>query len=607
MEIYYYILLEAILSFILALIILFFYVRKGTNPLVILLTLFTWFLNFFMVILLPYDICLTNKLKTNPNLTDSEQTTSLIIKICYNVIYWLIFFFSWVLIPLLKQYESSGEFTKWDKFIHSIRSNLILYGAMLITCIILFIWAYVKFKEDQLSFFIKNIFNFNYIIGLSLVLLLLSYSLIKLPINIYENINYGKAIQYYEYTAKNINDKLTVVKLELEESAYLLLSTIEDSKMLQELKEDNFLNDNKINKKTSNKNSVFKYEKYMKEKFDYLYKNSKVFDIEIKRNSFGSNKEPLRDIKKLVELNKKIINAEWDDLRLQCQIKSLYSNWCLLKTIIVVGKKRKYLTNTKYTQIGNDKMEKIGSEKSDESFITLNNISNFKVWYFLKLRKCFIFLLTIILFIFGGIIFISEISIPFKFNLSLFGLLIGSVTNVMILHIVLFVQIIYLFVMSMYTLFKLKISGFYGMYSHRQTDAVSLMFFSDNLCRVVFPLCLNVIMMINHGESKNKTILENNFSINMQNKVFNVFNNFSPLILVLCLLINGCNVFTKLGKCFGLNNFYIESQKRDEDIKEGNELLMNLNKKNMGQLISSVDLQEGTSINSSINIDYNRM
>ena len=607
MEIYYYILLEAILSFILALIILFFYVRKGTNPLVILLTLFTWFLNFFMVILLPYDICLTNKLKTNPNLTDSEQTTSLIIKICYNVIYWLIFFFSWVLIPLLKQYESSGEFTKWDKFIHSIRSNLILYGAMLITCIILFIWAYVKFKEDQLSFFIKNIFNFNYIIGLSLVLLLLSYSLIKLPINIYENINYGKAIQYYEYTAKNINDKLTVVKLELEESAYLLLSTIEDSKMLQELKEDNFLNDNKINKKTSNKNSVFKYEKYMKEKFDYLYKNSKVFDIEIKWNSFGSNKEPLRDIKKLVELNKKIINAEWDDLRLQCQIKSLYSNWCLLKTIIVVGKKRKYLTNTKYTQIGNDKMEKIGSEKSDESFITLNNISNFKVWYFLKLRKCFIFLLTIILFIFGGIIFISEISVPFKFNLSLFGLLIGSVTNVMILHIVLFVQIIYLFVMSMYTLFKLKISGFYGMYSHRQTDAVSLMFFSDNLCRVVFPLCLNVIMMINHGESKNKTILENNFSINMQNKVFNVFNNFSPLILVLCLLINGCNVFTKLGKCFGLNNFYIESQKRDEDIKEGNELLMNLNKKNMGQLISSVDLQEGTSINSSINIDYNRM
>ena len=607
MEIYFYILIEAILSFILALIILFFYVRKGTNPLVILLTLFTWFLNFFMVILLPYDICLTNKLKTNPNLTDSEQTTSLIIKICYNVIYWLIFFISWVFLPLLNKYESSGEFTKWDKFIYSIRSNLILYGAMLITCIILFIWAYVKLKEDQLSFFIKNIFNFNYIIGLSIVLLLLSYSLIKLPINIYEKINYEKTIQYYEYTAKNINDKLTVVKLELEENAYLLLSTIEDSKMLQELKEDDFLNENKINKKTSNKNSVFKYDKYMKEKFDYLYKNSKVFDLEIKRNSFGSNKEPIRDIKKLAELNKKIKNAEWNDLRLQCQIKSLYSNWCLLKTIIIVGKKRKYLTNSKYTEIGNDKIDQNRNEKSDESFITLNNISNFKVWYFLKLRKCFIFLLTVILFIFGGIIFISEISIPFKFNLSLFGLLIGSVTNVMILHIVLFVQIIYLFVMSMYTLFKLKISGFYGMYNHRQTDAVSLMFFSDNLCRVVFPLCLNVIMMINHGENKNKTILENNFSINMQNKVFNYFNNFSPLILVLCLLINGCNVFTKLGKCFGLNNFYIESQKRDEDIKEGNEFLMNLNKKNMGQLISSIDLQEGNSINSSINIDYNRM
>ena len=161
--------------------------------------------------------------------------------------------------------------------------------------------------------------------------------------------------------------------------------------------------------------------------------------------------------------------------------------------------------------------------------------------------------------------------------------------------------------MSMYTLFKLKISGFFGMYSHRQTDAVSLMFFSNNLCRIVFPLCLNVIMMINHGDNENKTILENSFSVNMQNKIFNTFNNFSPLILILCLLINGFNVFTRLGKCFGLDNFYIESQRRDDHIEEGHDFLMNLNKKHMGKLISSIDLQEGNSTKSSINIDFSKV
>ena len=600
MEIYSYIFLEALLCLILATIIIYFYVRKGTNPIVVLSAIFTWFLNFFMVGLLPYDICLTNKLKTNPVLTESEMTTSQIIKLFYKLIYWLIFFCSWILLPILKKYESCGEFTKWDKFIHSVRSNLILYGILLLICIILFIWAYIKLEQDQLSFFRNNIYNFNYIYGLSIVLLLLSYSLIKLPLKIYEKINYLKTIQYYEYSAKNINDKLTVVKTDLEENGYLLLSTIEDSNVVQEMKDDNILADTKKSK------SVFNYQKYMKEKFDYLYRNSKVFDIEIKKNSFGSKEEPIRDPKKLVQLNKKIINGEWDNLRLQCQIQKLYSKWCLLKSILILGKKNKYIS-TKYSKIGQDKSEGIGIDKSDESFITLRNISSFKVWYYLKIRKTLIFLLTIILFAFGGIIFISEITISLSINLSLFGFLIKSVTNVLILHLVLFVQIIYLFGMSMYTLFKLKISGYYGMYSHRQTDSASLMFFSENLCSIIFPLCLNVIMMVNPGKNKEKTILENIFGIDVRNKVFLIFNNFSPLILILFLLINGFNVFTRLGKCFGIDDFDIVSEKRDNDIEEGHELLMNLNRKNMGQLISNTDLQPENSVNSSVNIDFNKI
>ena len=600
MEIYSYIFLEALLCLILATIIIYFYVRKGTNPIVVLSAIFTWFLNFFMVGLLPYDICLTNKLKTNPVLTESDMTTSQIIKLFYKLIYWLIFFCSWILLPILKKYESSGEFTKWDKFIYSIRSNLILYGILLLICIILFIWAYIKLEQDQLSFFRNNIYNFNYIYGLSIVLLLLSYSLIKLPLKIYEKINYLKTIQYYEYSAKNINDKLTVVKTDLEENGYLLLSTIEDSNVVQEMKDDNILADTKKSK------SVFNYQKYMKEKFDYLYRNSKVFDIEIKKNSFGSKEEPIRDPKKLVQLNKKIINGEWDNLRLQCQIQKLYSKWCLLKSILILGKKNKYIS-TKYSKIGQDKSEGIGIDKSDESFITLRNISSFKVWYYLKIRKALIFLLTIILFAFGGIIFISEITISLSINLSLFGFLIKSVTNVLILHLVLFVQIIYLFGMSMYTLFKLKISGYYGMYSHRQTDSASLMFFSENLCSIIFPLCLNVIMMVNPGKNKEKTILENIFGIDVRNKVFLIFNNFSPLILILFLLINGFNVFTRLGKCFGIDDFDIVSEKRDNDIEEGHELLMNLNRKNMGQLISNTDLQPENSVNSSVNIDFNKI
>ena len=604
MEIYNYILLEAFLSLIIATIIILSYVRKGTNKLVTLISIITWFFDFYMVILLPYDICITNKQKRNKDLTKAEEKMSEIIKISYQLTYWLTFFLTWLIIPLLKSYESSGEFTAWDKFKYSMKSNLILYSAELFICLILLIWAFFKLKKETFSFFIKNIYNFNYVLGLSIMLLLLSYSLIKLPKKIYEKINYENTIQYYEYSAKNINDKLSVVKMDLEENGHQLLVTMEDSKIMQEMKDDNILNDNKI--KLNNDKSIFQYQSYMKEKFDYLYQNSKVFNIEIKNNSFGSQQEPIRDKKKLVLLFKKIMKEEWDNLRLQCQIQRIYAKWSTLKSILILGEKNKYITNSKYSKIGKEKSEKIIYEKPDESFITLNNISSFKIWYYLKPRKIFIFILTIILFLFGGIIFISEISISLPWNLSFFSLLIRSVTNVLILHFVLFIQIIYLLGMSMYTLLRLKISGYYGMYPNNQTDGISLMYFIDNINRIIFPLCLNVIMMVNKGKDSTKTILESIFGINMQNKVFVIFNNYSPLILILCVLFNGFNVFLKLGKCFGIDNFYIESQKRDDDIEEGYNLLMDINKKSMGKLMNNTTvIKDGNnSANSSINIDF---
>ena len=61
MEKYIYIFIEAIICLLLAALILLYYVRKGTNLVVKYIAMFAWFLNFFMVVLLPYDICLTNK------------------------------------------------------------------------------------------------------------------------------------------------------------------------------------------------------------------------------------------------------------------------------------------------------------------------------------------------------------------------------------------------------------------------------------------------------------------------------------------------------------------------------------------------------------------
>ena len=612
METYIYIFIEAILCLLIAQLILLYYVRKGINPVVKYLTTFTWFLNFFMVVLLPYDIRLTNKAKTNESLSNDDKITIIIIKISYNIIYWVIFICNWIIFPFLKKYEDSGEFTKMDKIKYSIKSNLIRYIILLLILIILFTWAYTRLEEEQFSFFTKNIFNFNYIYRLSLVLILLSYSLIKFPINVYETIDHNYTIQYCEYMAKDIDEKLSLVKSDLKENGNILLTTIEHSEIVQEMTDDDLYSNEKKFKKIEKQNKlIILYESHLKEQFDYLCRNSKILGIELKTNSLGTNQEPIKDKKKLVKLNKNIINGILDDLRLQCQMQSIYYNWCLLKTIIIQGRSNNYI-KIDSNDIGQGKNEKIlydnnKHETLEESFIPLNGVSFIKTLYYLKIRKYLFFVLTIILFLSAGIVIISEISISLPINLSVFSFLISSVTNVFILHLILFIPIIYLLVLSMYTFFKLKIAGFYGMYSNRQTDAVSLIFFTRNISRIIIPLCLNVILMVNHGDNVNKTILENNFKINVQNKIFNMFNKFSPIILILFLLIHGFNIFNKLAKCFGLDNFYIHNEKRDNVIEEGFEILIGLNKKYMGQPFTVPSLEDDNkNIKSSINIDFNR-
>lgn len=612
MEKYIYIFIEAIICLLLAALILLYYVRKGTNLVVKYIAMFAWFLNFFMVVLLPYDICLTNKVKTNEILTNDDQTTIIIIKISYNIIYWVIFICNWIIFPFLKKYEDSGEFTKMDKIKYSIKRNLIRYIILLLILIALFTWAYTKLEEEQFSFFTKNIFNFNYIYRLSLVLILLSYSLIKFPINVYETINHNYTIQYYEYMAKNIDEKLSLVKGDLKENGNILLATIEHSEIVQEMTDDGLYSDEKKFKKIEKQNKLLiSYEDHLKEQFDYLFRNSKILGIDLKKNSLATNQEPIKDKKKLVKLNKNIINGILDDLRLQCQMQSIYYNWCFLKTILIQGKSHNYI-KIDSNDISQGKEEKILYENNkheilEESFIPLNGVSFIKTLYYLKIRKYLFFILTIILFLSAGIVIISEISISLPINLSVFSFLISSVTNVFILHLILFFPIIYLLILSMYTFFQLKISGFYGMYGNRQTDAVSLIFFTRNISRIIIPLCLNVILMVNHGDNINKTILENNFKINVQNTIFNMFNKFSPIILILFLLVHGFNIFNKLAKCFGLDNFYIHSEKRDNDIEEGFEILMGLNKKYMGQPFTVPSLEDDNkNIKSSINIDFNR-
>jgi len=162
------------------------------------------------------------------------------------------------------------------------------------------------------------------------------------------------------------------------------------------------------------------------------------------------------------------------------------------------------------------------------------------------------------------------------------------------LHFFIMIPIIFLFVMSIYSLFKLKISGYFYMYKNRQTDSVSLMFFSTNLCRISYSICLSFILTIKDAFEQRTTKIQEILGLNETNNSKNEENiltiffeifRFSPLFLGVCALILILKIPQRIAKLRGKSIFQLESNESMEEIKEGHDYYMEINEKYQGELI----------------------
>ena len=247
-QINFYLKIEGLFLLIIIILILLYYLRKNINPIVFLLVLITWLFNAYIIVLVPYDIYLSNYEKKDPLANEIKNT----IRILYSIIYWTIMVNSWVLIPLLSKYEGSGYFTKKEKLFYSIKSNLLFYGIIILIGVALFALAYYKLKEEYINYFLKNCFNFTYLYGFFFLILLLGYSIPNLPKNIYERIFYEKEVKKIENNTKNLKKKLDKVNKDLLDGYYNLVDIKEQIEINLEMNINNLkgLEEKIINKKS---------------------------------------------------------------------------------------------------------------------------------------------------------------------------------------------------------------------------------------------------------------------------------------------------------------------------------------------------------------------
>ena len=639
LESYHYLIIEISICSILTFFILLYYARKGTNYVVLITAYISWFLNFIYILLLPFDIYYYTQTAEGSE-AEIPEITENIINIGYNIIYWVLYVFSWIFIPLMQCYENSGEFTKIGKLKSSLKANLIYYAILLGVMVIIIFYIIFCFGRKTFLTLFNALKNFSLLYGILIFFFLLSYSLVKMPMTLYEKMNLRKQIKYNEWRAIQYYEKLDASRFDLINLFTKLKNTINKIKNKEEniiLNKKGSLNissstieeDKKKLTKKENSNSglnwtepkpktIEDYLEYMENLYSEFSKNANKYGIDIIKDKIENEynekeKNIIKNIYELTVLNRKVHKKMQNNSRMRYRIKNCYKNWAILNTIFFHKKEnikkdnkdidyKKIEDNNNNNIINNDTNNKIINNNEinndiennleKEGFIPLNNFSSYKIFYHSKVKICFYFISLIFLIITGLIAVTFEVLMMRPQFIHFIKL---SLSNILISHIFILIPFIYLISMSLHTLFKIKFSNYIYMYSPRMTDSVSLMIFSSYLSRVLFAICLNVVQInvqLNDGnhddDQEHRTKFEEFLGLKMKEDEQNIILllcKYCPFVLILFIVLFCFNVPRKIAHCLGFNLFEFESEERDSDISDGHKYLMGLNKKLNGEYL----------------------
>lgn len=107
----------------------------------------------------------------------------------------------------------------------------------------------------------------------------------------------------------------------------------------------------------------------------------------------------------------------------------------------------------------------------------------------------------------------------------------------------------YMVGMVYFSMFRMKISGWYGLYSDHHTDTASLLWCASVLARLTAPLCYHFIRLIDVRRTSFETFYGD---MDVVPVVGNSLNQVFPCFIAVLCMLNLLNVFPKFLECLGL-------------------------------------------------------
>ena len=145
----------------------------------------TWVLNFGLVLLVPEDLYYTlNHFENSHEVEWSKEQVQepqfQEISSTYLILYWVVYLLTWTIIPVLQEWENSGDLSSMDRLKRSLKSNGVFYLYMLVGGIVgLVLLMLVNAAGDMgLMTYLKSLAS---AFGMFLLMLLLGYGMVEIP------------------------------------------------------------------------------------------------------------------------------------------------------------------------------------------------------------------------------------------------------------------------------------------------------------------------------------------------------------------------------------------------------------------------------------------
>ncbi|CAG9312794.1 LMBRD2_1 [Blepharisma stoltei] len=499
------------------------YPSKKTQYYVYFFVFIGWYLAFVIVTVLPYDVYLS--LGGEGNKDD--------LHVCWNIIYWIIFALCWALLPMMQNYHMAGEFTFLTKMKRAFITRLRMIGITLVMGVIFILYLVISgnFASHRLPAILVALSN---IWSLFIIMVLLGYGLVYIPKTFWQNGSLDTSMKLAQLKAVELDQSKIEAKYNLDQTVGIVM---------------------KLSRDVTEVDPLHKY-------VDKLLEKCPQQSIEHQKSTRSLRSMEAHDEKKEItykylvgvnrDLKKNIAEFGRSESRWEQHLEAAFR----LEDIIANKKNSNKWIRSNFWPAKNGK------------YARFREVFEW-IWY-TRLSPILCRLLGLLLSVVSIFVVLGEITLFVDTPIGVFPLFFkdnhGSVGTL----ILCFMPLLYIIASIYVSLFKLRLKGRYGLYSHNQTDPPNLIWSAFIMARLTPSVCYNFLLFIKVKHTQFNKVMG---VIDLVPIFGQGFTLFFPMILIVFCLLNITNFYARLMEKMGMDQYSFADKIDDAKLLEGKSLL----------------------------------